>query len=114
MIDHPTIITVDDPAAAAAAAIETSLRQALAARGRASLMVSGGSSPKPVYATLSRADLDWKNVSISLVDERWVNPGEAGSNEDFTRAALLQNNAAAADFALNQIYVLALLPRCDA
>jgi len=87
-----------DPVAAAANAIEAALRDALAQRGKASLMVSGGSSPKPVYETLSKADLDWKNVSISLVDERWVNPGEAGSNEDFIRTALIKNKAASAQF----------------
>ncbi len=82
----------------AAAAIEAVLRQALETRGQASLMVSGGSSPKPVYALLSKADLDWSKITISLVDERWVDPGQAGSNEDFIRENLLQNKAAAANF----------------
>ena len=87
-----------DIVAEAAAAIEGILRQAIATRGRASLMVSGGSSPRPLYEHLSRADLDWSKITISLVDERWVNPGEAGSNEDFIRAALIQNQASAAKF----------------
>ena len=87
-----------DIVAEAAAAIEGILRQAIATRGRASLMVSGGSSPRPLYEHLSRADLDWSKITISLVDERWVNPGEAGSNEDFIRTALIQNKASAAKF----------------
>ena len=98
MIGDPTVHDGGDPVADAAAAIEAALRDALAARGRASLMVSGGSSPKPVYAKLSEADLDWSKVTISLVDERWVSPGQIGSNEDFIRETLIQNNAVKASF----------------
>jgi len=61
-------------------------------------MVSGGSSPKPLYAEVSKADLDWSKVTIGLVDERWVDPGEVGSNEDFIRENLLQNQAKSASF----------------
>jgi len=85
-------------AARAAGAIEAALRQALKTRGTASLMVSGGSSPKPLYEQLSKVDLDWSKVTISLVDERWVDPGKAGSNEDFIRENLIQNRAATANF----------------
>ena len=84
--------------AKAAAAIELTLRQAITTRGQASLMVSGGSSPRPLYERLSKVDLGWSKVTISLVDERWVNPGEPGSNEDFIRETLLQNKASATKF----------------
>lgn len=87
-----------DMVESSAKAIETILREAIKTRGRASLMVSGGSSPKPLYALLSRADLAWPKVTISLVDERWVEPGQAGSNEDFIRSALIQNKASQANF----------------
>ena len=87
-----------DIVAKASAAIEAVLRQAVETRGRASLMVSGGSSPRPLYERLSKADLNWSKVTVSLVDERWVDAGEAGSNEDFIRANLIQNNASAANF----------------
>ena len=82
----------------AAEAIIAMLRQALLVRERATLMVSGGSSPKPLYETLSQAELDWSKVTISLVDERWVDPGQDGSNEDFIRQTLIQNKAKAAMF----------------
>ena len=87
-----------NPVEAAALTIETALRDAVSERGRASLMVSGGRSPKSLYATLSKAKLDWSKISISLVDERWVNPGEAGSNEDFIKGNLIQNAASQAKF----------------
>lgn len=79
-------------------AVRVCLENALLARGKASLLVSGGSSPKPVYEALSRAKLDWKNITVSLVDERWVPEGADGSNASFIKATLLQNEALRATF----------------
>jgi len=98
MTAKPIIHEGGDIAANAAMAIAAVLREALRIRGIASLIVSGGSSPKPVYEALSKENLDWAKVTISLVDERWVNPGEVGSNEDFIRTNLLINNTAKAEF----------------
>jgi len=92
------IIETDDPVTAAADKIAKALGAAVEAKGKASLMVSGGSSPKPVYERLSRAELAWSKITIGLVDERWVEAGEAGSNETFIRDNLLQNAAAEAQF----------------
>jgi|TARA_R110000868_G_scaffold2384_5_gene17646 6-phosphogluconolactonase len=83
---------------ALAADIERVLRAALEARGQAALAVSGGSTPRRLYERLSGLELDWSRISVVLADERWVEPGEAGSNESFIRAALLQNAAAHARF----------------
>jgi 6-phosphogluconolactonase len=58
-----------------------------------SIALSGGSSPKPVYEALSRSTLHWPDVQATLVDERWVDPGEAGSNADFIRETLLTGQA---------------------
>ncbi len=74
------------------------LQASIAERGRALFAVSGGSTPKPLYEALSGAEIDWARVDVTLVDERWVAPGEAGSNESFVRDVLLQNKAAAARF----------------
>lgn len=98
MSSNPVIHDDGDMVASASMAIEFALREALSTRGSASLMVSGGSSPKPLYAQLSQSDLDWSKVTVSLVDERWVDPGQAGSNEDFIRENLIQNKASAAQF----------------
>ncbi len=98
MMGTPVIYDHGNMVAKASAAIEAVLRQALKTRGHASLMVSGGSSPKPLYENLSKTDLEWSKITIGLVDERWVDPGQNGSNEDFIRAALFQNNAASAKF----------------
>lgn len=74
------------------------LRQALEARGRASLAVSGGSTPKLFFQALSQASLDWSRVSVTLADERWVPTDHNDSNERLVREQLLQNNAAKARF----------------
>ena len=84
--------------AALKSAVEARLREGLARRGRASLVASGGSTPKPLYQALSTADLDWAKVDVVLADERWVEPGQKGSNESFLKETLLRNRASAARF----------------
>ncbi len=74
----------------------SALSDALGARGQASFMVSGGSSPAPLYRKLSEADLDWASIHVALVDERWVDRDHDKSNETFIVNNLLQNRAAAA------------------
>ena len=73
------------------------LENAILKNGRALFAVSGGSSPKPLYEKLSRQKFDWSKVDILLVDERWVDIDEAGSNETFINNTLLQNEAASAN-----------------
>ncbi|MFH1020955.1 MAG: 6-phosphogluconolactonase [Pseudomonadota bacterium] len=84
--------------AALAGQVADLLRAAIRERGQASLVVSGGSTPVPFFAALSVLALDWKQVTITLADERWVEPTDADSNEHLVRQHLLQNRAAAARF----------------
>ncbi len=81
-----------------AAQVAELLRAGIKERGRASLVVSGGSTPVVFFAALSELELDWEQVVITLADERWVDPAEADSNEHLVRQHLLQNRAAAARF----------------
>lgn len=74
------------------------LETALRADGHASFLVSGGSTPKPLYEQLSHEAINWSKVSVALVDERWVSPEHPASNEAFIRENLLKNNAATASF----------------
>jgi len=67
-------------------------------KGRASLAVSGGSTPVALFEHLSGMDIPWQNVFITLVDERWVEATEQDSNERLVQTRLLQNKAAAASF----------------
>lgn len=74
------------------------LQRDIEERGAASLAVSGGSTPKGLFAALSSAELDWGRVWITLVDERWVAPEHEDSNERLLRENLLQHRAAKAHF----------------
>lgn len=74
------------------------LQAAISSGKGASLVVSGGSTPAPVFACLSDADIDWSRVKVTLADERWVPPGHSDSNESFVRDTLLVNKAASAQF----------------
>jgi len=66
--------------------------------GQASFMVSGGSTPGPLYERLSRVELPWHKVKIGLVDERWVGEEDAGSNAALIGKTLLQNHGENAQF----------------
>ncbi len=83
---------------ALADAVCEQLGRAIASRDRASLAVSGGSTPKPLFEALSRRELAWEKVTVLLVDERWVAPADPDANEHLVRGSLLQNRAAAATF----------------
>jgi len=64
--------------------------------GRASLCVPGGTTPGPVFDTLSGVDLDWANVAVFLNDERWVPESSPRSNTRLLRERLLRGPAAKA------------------
>lgn len=74
------------------------LRDGIEENGRASLVVSGGSTPAGLFNALSKAYLEWDKVDISLADERWVDNSDDASNEKMLRTKLLINNAANANF----------------
>jgi len=83
---------------AASVAIAAALTRDLERRPRARLLLSGGSTPAPVYAALSKAPLAWDRIDVALVDERWLLPDDSDSNARLVREALLQNHAAEARF----------------
>ncbi|MCK9294694.1 MAG: 6-phosphogluconolactonase [Desulfobulbaceae bacterium] len=85
-------------AAGLAGDIAPLLHGAIAKRGFASLVVSGGSTPVPLFQALSRENIPWQKVLVTLADERWVDPSDHDSNEKLVRQHLLQNRAAAAKF----------------
>lgn len=78
--------------------VRVDLTEAIAARGVASLVVSGGATPGALFDELCKESVDWKNVWVTLTDERWVDPAGDASNERLVRARLLQAQAAEARF----------------
>jgi 6-phosphogluconolactonase len=85
-------------AAAAAQFIAHQLTQAIAARGRAVFVATGGHTAGAVYDRLAVAPLEWSRVQITLTDERWVDVADPESNEKLVRDRLLVGGAAAASF----------------
>ena len=101
MTQRHTFTVFDDKASlqqAAAVWIADALIDAIARRGSAVFMGSGGRTPGPIYETLSEADLDWARVQIGLCDERWVDVDHAASNGAMIQQTLIQNKAAAATY----------------
>ena len=74
------------------------LKVAIVAQGSAVIAVSGGSTPKPFFVTLSKLALDWSKVTITLVDERAVPEDNPRSNARLLRDNLWRNEAAQAQF----------------
>ena len=64
--------------------------------GKATLSVPGGTTPGPIFDTLSGVDLDWANVAVVLNDERWVPESSERSNTRLLRERLLRGKAAQA------------------
>ncbi|MFM6935338.1 MAG: 6-phosphogluconolactonase [Flavobacteriales bacterium] len=74
------------------------LRDEIAEKGQAYLLLSGGSTPKNVYLKLGELDLDWSKVHVGLVDERFVSQDSPYSNETLIRQSLMSSKAAEAHF----------------
>lgn len=85
-------------ATALARRVAQNLRRGLQSRGRASLVLSGGSTPKAFLTALQQEPLQWGAVTVTLTDERWVASGSENSNEALVREHLLFGQAAAARF----------------
>jgi 6-phosphogluconolactonase len=64
--------------------------------GKATLSVPGGTTPGPIFDTLSGVDLDWANVAVVLNDERWVPEASERSNTRLMRERLIRGRAAQA------------------
>jgi 6-phosphogluconolactonase len=68
--------------------VEGALLKAVGSRGRASLVVSGGSTPRGFFKRLADKPLPWQKIEITLADERWVPVDDADSNEGQLRTLL--------------------------
>ena len=78
---------------AAAAEVVECARKAVAARGRFTIVLSGGSTPRRLYELLAepplRNQIEWERVEVFWGDERAVAPDHPDSNFGMARAALL-------------------------
>jgi len=83
----------------AVALFAEAMRSALAARGVGLVALSGGNTPRATYRAMAKLDLPWEKITVTLVDERWVDEASPESNARLVRETLLQGPAAAARFA---------------
>jgi 6-phosphogluconolactonase len=81
-----------------ASKIADHLSRAIAERGAASLIVSGGSSPMAIFKALTAIKIDWAKVTISLVDDRDVPADHKDSNELLLQTHLLKGEIASTNF----------------
>src|SRR5262245_20522027 len=81
----------DAVARKAAALIAAEARQAVGARGRFVMAVSGGHTPWVMLRALAEEDVPWASVHIFQVDERVAPEGDADRNLTHLRASLLEH-----------------------
>jgi len=62
---------------------------AIAAHGYCSIVLAGGSTPKPLYEAIARKDLPWEKIYIFWGDERYVAADHPDSNQKMARAVWL-------------------------
>ena len=72
--------TADAASVACARKLLELLEGALATQPRATLAVSGGSTPKRMFAEMAQSGFHWNNVHLFWVDERCVPPTDSESN----------------------------------
>jgi 6-phosphogluconolactonase len=88
------IVDTDDIPRLGASWIAGRLREAIAARGIASVALAGGNTPRRVYEELAREPVDWAQVDVFFGDERCVPPDDPSSNFRMAREALLDRVSA--------------------
>ena len=95
---HITYVVEPDPAALAWRAAQHLVElaeEAVSARGRVRIAVSGGSTPKTTFALLADPAhpflhrMPWAELELFFVDERTVPPDHPESNYRMTREAML-------------------------
>ncbi|MEB3338941.1 MAG: 6-phosphogluconolactonase [Leptolyngbyaceae bacterium] len=69
------------------------LQSAIQARGQFTIALSGGSTPKPLYAAISAQDLPWEQIHVFWGDERYVPHDHPDSNFLMARQAWLDRVA---------------------
>jgi len=96
-VSTPELIVLESPEGVATAAAERfirSVRDAVAARGRAIVGLAGGSTPAAMYDLLAAAPrreaVDWSSVEFRYGDERCVPPDDERSNHGLAWRRLLE------------------------
>lgn len=82
---------IQELSAAAAQAISDELIEAIFDRGRATLALAGGNTPRQTYALLAETEnVDWDKVEVYFTDERAIPPTHPDSNFQMACEELLE------------------------
>ncbi len=73
--------------------VNEKILSAIADRGKCAIALSGGSTPKPLYAALSEQSLPWDQLHIFWGDERYVAADHPDSNQRMARQVWLDRVA---------------------
>jgi 6-phosphogluconolactonase len=93
MRDVRVLPTLEELSVEAAHAVAELLNSAVAARGRASLVLSGGNTPRDLYSVLAaehRRSIAWPQLDIFWGDERLVAASDSRRNDRMAREMLLR------------------------
>lgn len=90
--DDVEIIRTSNLTADAAAFLLRQARQGLAERGEFRIALSGGNTPRPIYARFGQLarELPWERVRFTFGDERCVPPDDIESNYRMARESLFE------------------------
>jgi 6-phosphogluconolactonase len=72
------------------ALVVENIQAVLQAKGLCTLVLSGGSTPKPLYEALATQALPWDKIHVFWGDERYVSADHPDSNEGMARQAWLE------------------------
>jgi 6-phosphogluconolactonase len=101
-MDVEVFDNAESVARAAASTIASDARDAVAARGRFTMAVSGGKAPWEMLRALANEDVPWKDVYVFQVDERIAPAGDPDRNLTHLRESLLEH----APLPPNQIFAM--------
>jgi 6-phosphogluconolactonase len=90
---NKTVEILPDQSALIARSLElilSELKTAIEQRGRFTIALSGGSTPKPLYEAIATQNLPWDKIHVFWGDERYVPADHPDSNELMARRAWLE------------------------
>jgi 6-phosphogluconolactonase len=67
------------------------INKTISEKGKVSIVLSGGSTPGPIYKALSQEHINWSKVEIFLADERYMSAEQKDSNEYLIQKKLLDH-----------------------
>ncbi|MBW4543679.1 MAG: 6-phosphogluconolactonase [Symplocastrum torsivum CPER-KK1] len=65
------------------------IQSAIQERGRCTIALAGGGTPKPLYEAIANQNLPWDKIHVFWGDERYVPANHPDSNEGMARSAWL-------------------------